>query len=198
MTLEQCVDLSAADWLVEQSDDWARLAVRGPLGFPAYARLRFLPDPSDEGQSVNDVETVDDGRSEADLLAVVLAILADHTATPESCYFCVWNGWSSITPAIGAPEVKIPNRDYFLFHGTVRDIAYWQSQHAREADSRYGVMPDPAFAWPADHSWCLANDVDPHFATIGASCAAIEKVLADPRIDAVADDPAQEPPHYCF
>jgi hypothetical protein len=35
---------------------WQQLVGFGPAGFPAYARLRFLPDPTYEGQSENDVE----------------------------------------------------------------------------------------------------------------------------------------------
>lgn len=47
----------------------------------------------------------------------------------------------------------------------------------------------PAFLWPADHSWCVANDVDPDFAVIGGPAAAIELLIADPRIDAVTVAP---------
>jgi hypothetical protein len=50
--------------------------------------------------------------------------------------------------------------------------------------------------WPADHAWCIANDVDPHWAGIGASVAAIDELLADPRLDIVRDDPGQAQPYY--
>src|SRR3712207_8763697 len=51
--------LSTASWLVSGNRRWNELVVFGPAGFPAYARLRFLPDPAFEGQSENDVD--DDG-----------------------------------------------------------------------------------------------------------------------------------------
>jgi hypothetical protein len=47
-------------------------------------------------------------------------------------------------------------------------------------------MPDFAFIWPADHAWCVANDVDPHWAGIGADVSAVSELLADPRLDVVA------------
>ncbi|MYR08146.1 hypothetical protein GTV32_18400 [Gordonia sp. SID5947] len=205
MTLVQCSDLSPARWLVEQSqgDDWARLAARGPKGYPAYSRLRFVPDPSYNGQSTNEVDFNEghDGPPpvEAELIGFVLAELAGHTDTPDACYFCVWDGWSTIKADRAMPKVEIPNRDYFLFHGTTSDIEYWEKCNARGAlrdAGRYGEMPDPAFVWPADRAWCIANDVDPHYATIGASIEAIEQLLADPRIDTVADDPQVEPPYW--
>ena len=57
-------------------------------------------------------------------------------------------------------------------------------------------MPGPAFIWPGDRTWCLANDVDPHWAGIGADSAAIDELLADPRLDVVPADPHHAPPHY--
>ena len=57
-------------------------------------------------------------------------------------------------------------------------------------------MPDPAFIWPADHTWCVANDVDPHWAGIGADLSAIDQLLANPRLDVVAADPREEQPTY--
>jgi hypothetical protein len=35
---------------------WQQLVGFRPLRYPAYARLRFLPDPAYEGQSENDVD----------------------------------------------------------------------------------------------------------------------------------------------
>jgi len=44
----------------------------GPPGFPAYARLRFLPDPAHGGQSENDVEPDEDSPSDTVRLRAVL------------------------------------------------------------------------------------------------------------------------------
>jgi len=70
-----------------------------------------------------------------------------------------------------------------------------RTEHIR-ARSNPTVHAPPAFIWPADHAWCIANDVDPHWAGIGASVAAIDELLVDPRLDIVRDDPNQEQPYY--
>jgi len=43
--------------------------------------------------------------------------------------------------------------------------------------------------WPADRAWLVATDIDGYSTYVGASHAAVEAVLADPDLDAVAVDP---------
>jgi hypothetical protein len=50
MPLAVCSDLSPADWIVASDVPWPRLVTIGPAGFSAYARVRFIPDPSHDGQ----------------------------------------------------------------------------------------------------------------------------------------------------
>ncbi|ETT26102.1 hypothetical protein RR21198_3240 [Rhodococcus rhodochrous ATCC 21198] len=105
----------------------------------------------------------------------------------------MWEGWGTTT-INSAPNFAIPNRAYWLFRGTLADYADWNSDDP--ARWPYGDSPDPAFIWPADLAWCVTNDVDPHFATIGADVEAIDQIVADQRIDAVLDDPEREPPYW--
>lgn len=234
MTLTPCTDLSPAAWLTATERSWARLVEFGPAGFPAYGRLRFLPDPEHEGQSENDAEADEDAPSEGSQLRAALETLARHTGTPGDCYFCLWDGWgwtvhggeeawtldrpAETTPrgvvltsapapwsrpavqdrsdepasAPHAPKVIVPNRAYFLFHGAVSDFGDWGG-----ADGWPGyTLPDPAFVWPADHAWCLTKDVDPHWAGIGAAPAALDELLADPRLDVVPADRSKDQPRY--
>jgi hypothetical protein len=193
--LHLCTDVSAADWLVSQQQPWHRLAARGPLGYPMYARARFIPDPSFEGQREIDVHVADGALTGFEQLGIVLEILARYTATPEDCYFCLWDGWSAPRFGDHLPKVAIPNRAYWLFRGTITDFGDWGA--AGDKRLPYGQAPDPAFVWPADRAWCVARDVDPHFATVGATAGAIAHLVADSRIDVVADDPGREPPYYC-
>jgi hypothetical protein len=94
-----------------------------------------------------------------------------------------------------APKVVVPNRAYFLFHGSVSDLGDWGTAEKGPGGSVIG-MPDPSFIWPADHAWCVANDVDPHWAGIGANTAAIDQLVADPRLDVVPADPNENQPSY--
>jgi hypothetical protein len=145
VALTPCADLSAADWLIDSDQPWEQLVCFGPSGFSAYARLRFLPDPAYQGQSENDISLGADAPTETEQLRIVLETLARHTRTPNECYFCLWDGWSSdieggdgghiISQVTGTvqrrqqiaaafphsvldgPKVVVPNRAYYLFRG---------------------------------------------------------------------------------
>jgi hypothetical protein len=202
---------------------WQQLVGFGPAGFPAYARLRFLPDPAYEGQSENDVDVDGDAPSESAQLRALLQLLTRHTRTPDDCYFCLWDGWGwdiegddderivdrqggtprrqlRSAPAfpssvLHGPKVVVPNRSYFLFHGGVADFGDWGASEMWRGRPRLH-MPPPAFIWPADHAWCVANDVDPHWAGIGADVSAIGQLLAEPQLDVVAANPRESQPAY--
>jgi hypothetical protein len=222
VTLTRCWDLTAADWIAAGDWPWQQVVEFGPPGFPAYARLRFLPDPTYAGQSENDVDVDEYAPSETTRLAAVLEVLARHTRTPGDCYYCLWDGWGeplhdfsgrlrtldrpmdptavpavdpSFSPPRRGPMVVLPNRAYLLFRGTVAELGDrdpaegWPGQPGTD-------MVDPAFIWPADHAWCIANDVDPHWAGIGADTAAIDQLVADPRLDVVPADPHTDQPRY--
>lgn len=223
MSLSWCADTSPGAWLTAAGTPWSQLIGFGPATFDSYARLRFIPDPTYPGQRENDVADADIPESEAALVRQVLGVLARHTTTPDDCFFCLWDGWASdiyggdglrtvdwatgsvtrgpaMAPAFDAavlqgPKVSIPHREYFLFRGRLADFGDWGAADRLPGMPRTN-MPNPAFIWPADHAWCIANDVDPHWAGIGASAAAIDELLAAPGLDVVPADPATPQPAY--
>jgi len=220
VTLSLCRDLSAADWITGSDLPWQRLVGFGPAGFDAHARLRFLPDPVRPGQSENDVEP--DWPTEP--LPRLFEMLAGHTATPDDCYFCVWDGYadddaiavddtavyldddtaSEAQPGLAPapvpsvphpPKVAVPERAYWLFRGPLADVGTWDTAQGWPGEIRLH-QAEPAFVWPADHAWCVANDVDPHWAGIGGTAALITQLTADPLLDVVLADPTTEQPCY--
>ena len=182
MALVPCTDLSAADWLVDSELPWHQLVGFGPEGFAAYCRLRFLPDPTFAGQEEADVDN-EGLPSDGERLRLVLRTLARHTRTPQDWFFCLWDGWSD-PPEPRGPLVVVPYREYFLFRGSLAD---WDAT---------GIWHEPAFVWPADRAWCVARDVDPHWAGIGATREAVGELLADARVDVVPADPGAVQPFY--
>jgi hypothetical protein len=92
-------------------------------------------------------------------------------------------------------QVVVPHRAYWLFRGPVADLRSWDAAEGWPRSSRLGGA-QPAFVWPADHAWCLAWDVDPHWAGLGGTSALITRLVDDPRLDVVPADPTQEQPHY--
>lgn len=204
MRLRHCTDVSAADWITRSRIPWFQLVQFGPIGFPAYARLRFIPDPVSEGQDEPDVDLGPGWPSERELLREALRVLQQHTATAEECYFCVWDGWPGnitevaaldSTAGVQSPQVHIPAgrpaRSYFLLSGAVSDYVDPGAAWAEVSEP-----VEPAFVWPADHAWCVAFDVDPHFAGVGASTAAIAELLGHPGLDAFPASPDAPQPHY--
>lgn len=223
MSLSWCSDVSPAAWLAASGTPAGHLIGFGPAGFADYARLRFIPDPTHPGQRENDNDSDGLPESEAALMRGVLDVLARHTATPDDCFFCLWDGWGSAidgrdgvhiadlaartvtcapaqAPAFNravlhGPKVSIPHRSYFLFRGRLADFGDWGA-----ADYLPGMprtdMPNPAFVWPADRAWCVANDVDPHWAGIGASAGVVDELLVTPGFDIVRADPTVPQPEY--
>jgi hypothetical protein len=90
--LAVCSDLSPADWIVASEIPWPRLVTIGPSGFAAYARVRFISDPTrdDQRESAADLNASLD---EVDQWRALLGLLAAGTADPDNCYFGLWDGW---------------------------------------------------------------------------------------------------------
>lgn len=203
VSLVVCTDLSPARWIVRSELPWERLVRFGPAGFAAYARVRFIPDPERAGQQESDADA-DASPGEIEQWRVLLELLAARTAHPEDCYFALWEGWplsrsARSWPTFAVPDsASIPARRFFLFHGSVEDVKEWGTPATAGIWSapEFAQGGTPAFVWPADRTWCVAADVDPHWAGIGASQTTIDLLIADPRLDAVVADPDAEQPAY--
>ncbi|MGC5259384.1 hypothetical protein ACPXCG_23850 [Gordonia sp. DT218] len=196
MTVHPYPDQGPADWLKKHY--WSRFAVRGPQSFAQYARLRFTPDPQCDGQPYADLEAVE-GPAEIWQLGIIVDMLAQHTSTPQECFYAIWSGWSGLN-AHGAATFAIPGRSYSLFRGTAHCLPH-DPTYPYADETKDWQLPIPTLIWPSDHAWFITNDLDPHFATIGASEAAIATLLTDTdtdsRIDIVVDKcPEHEPPYY--
>ena len=183
MSLAYSSDPAAAVWLVRSPTPPFQLITFGPVGFAAYARLRYLPDPTAPDQHEADVDMPADHPSDLEQARRALHTLARFTSTPQECWFCVWEGYSDVVLPPAVHLIDLPYRRFALLSGSVADIDGWTGA-------------PPAFVWPADRSWCFTSDVDPHWAGIGGSQAAVDAVIADPGLDAVAARPSEPPVPY--
>ncbi|MDA8038287.1 MAG: hypothetical protein M0Z69_03850 [Actinomycetota bacterium] len=136
--------------------------------------------------------------------AEVLAEVArGYTATPEECFFCIWDGYGwegrrqysspGTTPVTlpdpvpeavrRGPRVRLPGRDYLLYTGPVEAIT---------APVEIGHGQTANLAWPADRAWCVASEIDLAWTYLAGSAALIDTLLADGRLEALPaapDDP---------
>lgn len=94
-----------------------------------------------------------------------------------------------------ASKIAVLDREYFLFRGALSEFGSWDIEQAG-SDAGTADLPVPAFIWPADRTWCIANDVDPHWAGIGATTAAIDQLMTHSRLDVVRADPRKKQPLY--
>jgi hypothetical protein len=190
--LERCRDVSPSEWLRSDPGDPVRLIALGPAGYDALARVRFIDDPARPGQSENDAHRRPDSMTDLEQVARALRVLARFTTTPEHAYFCHWTGYESASgrAQVAGPLLILPDRSYALFEGGLEDFSGWSAAIGTTSD-----LP-PAFVWPADRSWCLARDVDAHFAAVCASEAAVSALLGDADLDVALLSPGETPPRY--
>ncbi len=142
---------------------------------------------------------------------VLAGILRDWTATPEDCWFCVWDGygWESAHPFFSVasaetgnqpetataprrgpvpgpvregPRVRLPHRSYLLYQGPVEAALTLPT-----LDGTSGQCPN--LWWPADRAWCVASEIDLPWTYVGGPCGLIDTILADDRIEALPAAP---------
>ena len=142
---------------------------------------------------------------------VLAAILRDWTATPEDCWFCVWEGYGWETarplffvassgmgqppataapprpgpvpgPVLEGPRVQLPKRSYLLYQGP--------AEAALTLPALEGTFEQcPNLWWPADRAWCVASEIDLPWTYIGGPRGLIDAILADDRIEALPAAP---------
>ena len=165
--------------------------------------MRFIPDPTHEGQQEFEADC-DASPGEVEQWRALLQLLSTETADPSDCYYGLWEGWgfpesARRWPTFGVPRGAHIARSFYLFHGALSDAEIW-GQPAQAADLGPGrVLPEAA-----RQHWCgrlttrgaSRRSIDPHWAGIGASVPVIDRLVADRRLDAVAADPDSEQPAY--
>jgi hypothetical protein len=201
-------DVSVARWVVDGIQSWGRGRVPVtsvvPQGFDAYVRI---PHP---GQK----EPIGEGPPE-DVLATLIELLSGYTATPDSCWLCIWSGygfWSSGAYKLlvlgdpegtlekefsrvmrdreqlvdGVPEVDIGGgRSYFLFHGPI-------SAAGSMAFDFDGAQQPPNMWWPDDRAWCVASDIDLPSTYVGGSRGCIDRLIRAPELNAAEVAPEDD------
>ncbi len=198
MTYIPSSDLTAAQWIAASGEHWWNMVALGPPGFPAYARLQFIADPSYEGQTENDAVRRGGVLPDDDQLRIAAGTLLRHADSPAEGYLLIWDGWGEEAfpePVLRTPRVVVPNREYYLCRVPLQDFVSGEVSESWLAETGR-PMPAPAFIWPSNRTWCITSDVDPHWAGIGADRELIDQLLAEPRIDVVPVVADQRLPFY--
>lgn len=189
----RCSDLTAAAWLVNSTATPQRLLTFGPATYPAYARLRYLPDPARPKMRESDAMVPAEHRPDIDVARSAIAALIKFSTSTTACFVCLWEGYGGQlrdSELLNGPMVTLPDRRYVLFTAQVADLDNWHELF----DSPFNSPP--SFVWPADHRWCFASDVDPHWAGIGSTTSVICQLVEERDLDVVVTDPNEPQPTY--
>jgi hypothetical protein len=119
----------------------------------------------------------------------VAAVLARYTATPDRCWFCVWEGYGwPVLNRLGelAPRVALEHRNCLLFHGAVTAATSFRSEP---------WFQSPTLWWPHDRAWCVASELDIYSTYVAASSAAVRALIDDPALEALECTPDQDIDH---
>lgn len=164
---------------------WSGLPLRSESGFESIALPQIRPSSPRPWSG----QGPDEGRLYRPYVEALTSILRHGTTTPDSCWFCVWEGYGDpdlVPPeANTGPRVHLPDRSYLLFHGPV-DVALGSPFDGRPNQS-------PNIWWPTDRTWFVATEIDFPWTYVGGSEELIERILTDEHIEAI---PAEVPAQY--
>jgi hypothetical protein len=217
-------DLAASTWIAPRLGGGFGAVTRFvPRGYPAYVRichpathpdgtlatwasvahplmqwtsLAGTPERANPGASLWRGAEPRVGHLIPELLAPLCQLLADHTTTPEDCYFGLWNGWgwipstsdrTTLNPTADSNTAALqhalhvihPGREYLLLAGPLQaalEIGHWPSPD-------WFVTQSPNITWPADRAWLMATEIDFDSTLIGGNAHLIDTLLAAPDLE---------------
>ena len=135
------------------------------------------------------------GSMEEETATELAAFLSQFTATPDRCYFGVWEGFGQYSggaalltsdgsgrPLPGprairkAQRIRGCDRNYLLYAGKLQDITAFYTNFLSEP---------PNIWWPTDRAWFVATDIDLDSTYIGAGQECIDTLLRHPALETV-------------
>lgn len=184
---------------------WAEVAAWSgmPLGPRAQFHSVALPPRRPEGPAPWSGQGPELGSLYAGDASALARTLRRFTATPERCWFCIWEGHGFqgrplVAPGQAAPElpspipaevwsgprVHLPHRDYLLYEGAVEAVT--ATVGLAHLDQTANLW------WPSDHAWAVASELDLACTYVGGPAELVEAIVRDTAIEALAaapDDP---------
>lgn len=195
MTLEFIDDVREPAWLLPPASNHLTAETTlwlGPAGFEAYARVLQLPDPAYDRQPEAEVDddVLDRAPGDVELVRRIVDVLGSSS---DDLFLLLWEGYPYRPPLPATARFGLAGlRRYALTRGTIDDWAAWVAGTSEP----HGRAFPPAFVWPADHAWCVAFDVDAHFAGVGGSEEAITRLLTADGLTTVQAFRESTPPLY--
>ena len=147
-----------------------------------------------------------DGKLPPETCEALVRALRRHTTTPQTCWFCLWEGdgsfWSTSHSPLYADDASAAEIERYREQGKAQD-EFLRSTPRVEAQARsYFLLRGPlvaAFAfepagwyvspniwWPDDGSWIVVTEIDGFSTYVGGSRPAIGDIVASSELEAIA------------
>lgn len=135
----------------------------------------------------------------------LVALLSKHTATPNSCWFCLWDGYGYLHPGGSAAFVVAARPPFARIQVGFRRLQLrWSKPRTPRPDQPRVRLPGrdyllfrgpiakaegwedgPNLWWPADHAWCVASEIDFPYTYVGGSQELVDAIIENPDIEAL-------------
>ena len=196
----------------EESIRWASVAAKSGRTMHRLAQFHAISRPKVE-LSMDAVTPPEPGNLRSDLLTNLCEVLAQHTNTSESCFFCLWEGYGWLTETQQATVVftrtdafrqeSVPPRatDHLspVLRAAVRNAPrvsfpyrnYLLFEGPLEATAELGwrlseelfISQSPNLFWPQDQAWCVASEIDLFCTLVAGSNELAESLIANSRLE---------------
>ena len=144
---------------------WASLASSTGLALtPATPSDDLIAAARRDETELGEINAPASGELPEFIIFPLVEILQRNTATPEACYFAVWDGIAglSATHRKGA-AFTTPARHWFLHRGPI--IAAHEG--FKTENGLFSIAPN--IWWPSDRQWIVATEVDYRCTYIGCN-----------------------------
>lgn len=160
---------------------WADIAAAaGRHLHPAMQFTKLIPGPDAPHGYRHDLPHPRQGTLEPRVRAPLLELLVQHTATPASGWFCVWNGFGRLPREVAERYgvVRAQARTYLLLSGPVAAVDRFGS----------GLLDGPQIWWPADRAWCVASEIDLDSTIVAGHRRLTDEILRSPDLESLPVD----------
>jgi hypothetical protein len=124
-----------------------------------------------------------EGSLPAATAAVLSAVLAGHTSAAGQCWFAVWDGYGTLSPADPAPPgFTAGDRGLLLLTGPASSAAVSLCPPP--------FQQSPNLWWPGDRAWCVGTDIDFMSSYVGGTRQCVDAIVAHPGLEALAACPS--------
>jgi hypothetical protein len=110
-----------------------------------------------------------------ELIQPLQKILTANTASPDTCWFALWEGFGTTSHRSSA-ILRIPARAYYLFCAPLKTVEVSFNTAAPFDTTAFHQTAN--LWWPNDKAWCVATEVDAMFTYVGGTKKVIHEIIS--------------------